>query len=225
MTYNVRLFDYFNWTKDKNTHSRIFDFIYRQQPDILCIQEFYLDKKDHFPTMDTLVSSNRINHAHIKNYRDNQTEGRFWGMATFTSYPIINKGVIDFASSFGNRCLFTDVLIENDTVRIYNIHLQSIRIGEDQYQFLDQIMLTQSMAGIPMKDLYNDLKLLIYRMAHGFIQRGKQADLVAKHIKQCPYPKIICGDFNDTSTSYAYQTLINGLSDTFVESGSGFANT
>lgn len=225
MTYNVRLFDYYRWAEDGNTRTKSFDFIYKQQPNILCIQELYIDRNDNFRIMDTLLQTNSIKHAHIENYRDDQKPGRIWGMATFSSYPIINKGVIDFTSTFGNRCLYSDMIIDSDTVRVYNTHFQSVRIGEDQYLFLDQLMMNKSMKGVPLKSLLGDMKLLIYRMVHGFVERGKQADQVAEHAKQSPYPVIICGDFNDTPTSYAYQRFAKDFIDSFQELGRGFATT
>lgn len=225
MTYNVRLFDYYRWAEDGNTRTKSFDFIYKQQSNILCIQEFYIDQNDNFRIMDTLLNTNSIKHAHIENYRDKPTPGRIWGMATFTSHPIINKGVIDFESSFGNRCLFTDMVIDSDTVRVYNTHLQSVRIGDDQYLFLDQLMMNKSMKGVPVRELLGDMKLLIYRMVHAFIERGKQADQVVEHARKSPYPVIICGDFNDTPTSYAYQQFAKDFNDSFTECGSGFGTT
>ena len=40
-------------------------------------------------------------------------------------------------------------------------------------------------------------------------------------MKNCPYPIIICGDFNDTPVSYAYQQLGDNMIDAFLESGNG----
>lgn len=225
MSFNVRLFDYFNWSGDTGTRQKAFEFLASERPDILCTQEFYINEDDDFPTMDTVLLSNNIRHAHIENYRDNRTDNTIWGMATFSAFPIVNKGVINFTSTYGNRCIYTDLKIGSDTVRVYNVHLQSVRIGEDQYLFLDQLMLTKSMKGVPIMKLLGDLKLLVYRMAHGFIERGKQADQVAKHVETCPYPTILCGDFNDTPTSYAYQRLRNGFSDSFIENGTGVGAT
>ena len=225
MSFNARLFDYFRWAEDGDTRTKSFDFIYKKQPNILCIQEFYVDGNDDFKIMDTLLNTNTIKHTHIENYRDNKATDRKWGMATFSSYPIANKGVIDFESTYGNRCLYTDLKVNEDTIRVYNIHLQSVRIGNDQYLFIDQLMLNKSMKGVPVMKLIGDLKLLIYRMVHAFIERGKQAQKVKEHMNQSPYPTLLCGDFNDTPNSYAYNVLRQDLKDTFVEHGSGFGNT
>lgn len=225
MSFNVRLFDYYRWADDGNTRTKSFDYLYRNQPNILCIQEFYVDSSDHFRVMDTLLNTNIIKHAHFENYRDNQQPNRKWGMATFSSYPIINNGVIDFESTYGNRCIYTDLKVDNDTIRVYNIHLQSVRIGNDQYLFIDQLMLNKSLKGVPVMKLLRDLKLLVYRMVHAFIERGKQAKQVKTHMNESPYPVILCGDFNDTPNSYAYNVLSENLKDTFVEHGFGFGNT
>jgi len=58
-----------------------------------------------------------------------------------------------------------------------------------------------------------------------FINRGQQADIVKKHINSSPFPVILCGDLNDTPSSYAYRKITSGLTDAFVESGRGFAVT
>ncbi len=225
MTYNVRLFDYYNWSNNKNTRHWIYDFLFNQQPNILCFQEFYHDKTGYFPTIDTLLEVNSIRHMHVENYTKKLNNNQLWGMANLSSYPIINKGKIEFESTYGNLCIFTDLKLDEDTVRVYNLHLQSVRIGEDQYRFLDQIMLNKSLSGIRIGELLGDLKLLVYRMAHAFIERGKQADLVAKHVKNSPYPIVLCGDFNDTPTSYSYQTLVKDLNDSFANEGFGMGST
>jgi len=41
MTYNVRLFDLYNWTKNLDSRENIFVMLKRESPDILCLQEFY----------------------------------------------------------------------------------------------------------------------------------------------------------------------------------------
>ena len=40
-----------------------------------------------------------------------------------------------------------------------------------------------------------------------------------------PYPIILCGDFNDTPTSYTYKQLSEGLNDSFSNAGLGIGQT
>ncbi len=47
MSYNVRLFDLYNWSNNKQTRNQIFELIDDETPNILCLQEFfYSEKKD-----------------------------------------------------------------------------------------------------------------------------------------------------------------------------------
>jgi hypothetical protein len=57
LSYNVRLFDLFNPSFEDalNARNEIFQFIEDEQPDILCLQEFYRqDKPTRFEIMDSL---------------------------------------------------------------------------------------------------------------------------------------------------------------------------
>lgn len=219
MTYNVRLFDYYNWSKNKNTRHWIYEFLFKQQPNILCFQEFYHDNTGYFPTIDTLLEVNSLKHMHVENYTDKLNKKQLWGMATLSSYPIVKKGKIEFNGTYGNLCLYTDLLVDDDTTRVYNLHLQSIRIGREGYAVLDELMAKKELTDL------NGGKTILRRMISSFQMRAKQAELVNNHIKNCPYPVILCGDFNDVPTSYAYQTLVADLNDSFSESGIGMGNT
>ncbi len=219
MTYNVRLFDYYNWSKNKNTRHWIYDFLFNQQPNILCFQEFYHDYTGYFPTIDTLLEVNSLKHMHVENYTDKMNNKQLWGMATLSSYPIVNKGKIEFDGTYGNLCLFTDLQVNDDTIRVYNLHLQSIRLGREGYAVLDELVSKQE-----LKDLVGG-KNILKQMINGFRKRAQQAELVKAHMNACPYPVILCGDFNDVPTSYAYQTLAAGLEDSFSQSGRGIGNT
>jgi hypothetical protein len=46
MTWNVHMFDLGGWTKDKTSKNRIIELIKLENPDILCLQEFYWDLRD-----------------------------------------------------------------------------------------------------------------------------------------------------------------------------------
>jgi endonuclease/exonuclease/phosphatase family metal-dependent hydrolase len=49
--------------------------------------------------------------------------------------------------------------------------------------------------------------------------------MIAEHMKSCRYKMIVCGDFNDTPSSYAYRTVRGDLKDAFMESGNGISTT
>jgi endonuclease/exonuclease/phosphatase family metal-dependent hydrolase len=55
--------------------------------------------------------------------------------------------------------------------------------------------------------------------------RAIQARLIRKKIAESPYPVIVCGDFNDTPSSYAYRKTRGPLRDAFIGSGKGIGQT
>ena len=218
MTYNVRLFDYYNWSRVGQTRDWIYEFLKAEQPDILCIQEFYHDNTGYFPTLDTLSEFNNIRHMHLENYF-NISDERQWGMATLTHYTIVGKGRINFSGTYGNLGIFTDVVIDEDTVRIYNLHLQSVRFDHNDYKLMEDIL---------EKSELEDLKksrMLLDRMHDAWVKRASQAKKMAEHMKGSPYPIILCADMNDGPVSYSYELLSKGLNNSFVEQGSGLGNT
>ena len=219
MSYNVRLFDLYNWWHNLETRSKMFNLITDEAPDICCFQEFYHSEKGDFHNLDTLTQFMNAKNAHVE-YTISLRNTDHWGIATFTKYPIVNKGSIQFPGRvFNNSCIYTDIKIHDDTIRVYNIHLQSINFLKKDYYFMDSIIVKDKDEEI--KGSKRILKLL----KNAYIKRAKQIDQVADHIKNSPYPVIICGDFNDPPSSYAYHILSHNLNDAFRESGRGTGQT
>ena len=62
-------------------------------------------------------------------------------------------------------------------------------------------------------------------MKRSYKKRAVQVDIIQKHIKKSPYPIIVCGDFNDTPLSYAYNIIKNNLADAFSISAKGIGTS
>ena len=223
LSYNVRNFDLYNYTKTWHytftKRNKIFDYLCTEKPNIVCFQEFYWDDNNDFNTSDTL--SEILNAKEFHRESTAKKNGKYWGVATFSEYPIINRGKIPFETSTGNVCIFTDIKYKIDTIRVYNVHLESIRLSAEDYIFEESL----NKKNIPSDKLKASSKRILSRLKAAYVKRGPQALLVAKHIKNCPYPIILCGDFNDSPSSFAYQQISSGLTDSFIESGSGFGQT
>jgi len=210
-SFNVRLFDLYNWQNNLKTRDGILNFLSDNQPDIVCFQEFFYSEQDFFPTLDTIPIALGTPHYYVEDSRYVKAARQHFGTATFSKYPIVNKGKIKFDLP-GNCSIFTDMLINGDTIRVYNIHLASVHFIKKDYENLDDPTLEAS-------------KISISKIKQAFILRAQQADRIADHIKACPYPILLCGDFNDTPISYAYKKISKNLSDAFVISGSGIGAT
>ncbi len=217
LSYNVRLFDLYNWKNNNKNKNRIFRFLDKENADILCFQEYYYQNDGKFPTTDTLKKFLPTKNVHQAFSVVNKNK-YFFGIATLCKYPIVNKGKITFKGTT-NMSIYTDILLWGDTVRIYNNHLESVRLGYEDYKFIDKIDLD-----VDKKEV-KDTKSILRRLKRAYIKRAGQVDIIAKHISSCPYPVILCGDFNDTPVSYAYHRMSSGLKDAYCEAGKGTGRT
>lgn len=114
MSYNVRLFNLYNWIKGENFSEKITEFIVEKSPDILCIQEYHPNKK--------LEQSYPFHYIKIK-----ENKNRF-GDAIFSKFKIIHSGSLNFKRS-NNNAIFADIVNKRDTFRVYNVHLESLHIN------------------------------------------------------------------------------------------------
>jgi len=217
MSYNVRLFDLYNWHGNKHSRDSIFSFFCNQKPDILCLQEFYWDRSNSFITRDSIVSM--LSLPYVSEYYSYEIlDTYFYGIACFSKYPIINKEVVPFENT-SNLCCISDIALPSDTIRIFNCHLESLRIIDTDYDIMFGSQgLIYSLKQLP--ELY-------HKISHAFTLRTEQAKRIADLAKKSKYPVLIVGDFNDSPLSYVYQHIksVAGLRDAFKESGSGFGGT
>lgn len=209
LTYNVGRF-----SADTDRRSRrecqqdILDFIREEDPDIVCLQEFYISDPER---LGTILGQYPYRHRHL--YR--LGSGGYFGNLTVSKYPILNSGKISFRGS-ANLSLWTDIRIGRKTVRVYNNHLESFNIS-----FTSLI----KKIGNGPDELSEELVELHGKMNRSNLKRVEQVDIVLEHIRNSPCPAIICGDFNDTPMSYTFRRMRRGRLDTFQEAGNGFAAT
>lgn len=212
-SYNVRLFDFYNWGGGKQTRDQIFEFLRQNQVDVICFQEFYhTDQRGLFDTRDTLVTFLENTHVHER-YTHEMTGEQYFGVVSFSKYPIVHRGEIAFASDANNFCIYTDLVIGGDTIRVYNAHLASIRFQPEDYTAIDRGPDRQ------------ETKRLFSRLAVAYQNRAEQIDRIVAHLAQSPYPTVFCGDFNDTPVSYVYGQVSHYMKDTFRGNHTGFGGT
>jgi endonuclease/exonuclease/phosphatase family metal-dependent hydrolase len=171
-------------------------FIQQENPDIVCFQEF--DYK-------------RIRTDDFKDYPFSYVDFDFHNygnrviQAIYSKYEILDKGNLEFPSS-SNSAVFADIVVENDTFRLYNLHLESLNIRPSN-----------------LKRERSDL--LFGRLRNSFAKQQKQSDIVREHMNISPYRNMVCGDFNNNQFSSVYLNIKGDLKDTFLEKGTGYGKT
>lgn len=194
MNFNVRLFNVYDWIQDKNLSSNTLKFLKAESPDVLCIQEYHPNKE--------------IDLSFYK-YRYEKLSGKSMqhGQVILSKYPIINSGSVEFPET-PNNAIYADIVKDTDTIRIYNIHLESLRINTD------------------VEKLKEEGSERLFKLAGLTFKRQQfQTELFLMHKNRCSYKIIICGDFNNTAYSYVYRKIKGNLNDTFKEAGNGFGRT
>ena len=217
MSFNSRLFDYYEAIAKRGVvRDSIFEMINREQPDIVCFQEFYSRESKQWNVIGPLSKDARKN-VYLNEMGDFYNDTK-WGLFTISTYPIVNKKSFYFdpAYPFATYC---DIKINSDTLRVFNVHLHSFRFSEKERAALGEIIENNE---IPSTEAS---KGILKRFEFAYVAKAKQVDTVAKLIKSSPYRVMVCGDLNDPPSSYAYHEFTEKLDDAFVESGSGFGKT
>lgn len=195
MSYNVRLFNLYDWLPKDDVPSQISKLIDQKNPDILCLQEFSPNEG---------VNTTIFKYNFIKLYGGKNK----YGQAIYSNYKIIDKGEIAFPNS-SNNVIFADIVKDKDTLRVYSMHLQSIKISTDIHEDIDE----------------EKSKFIFNRLSKAFTVQQQQAELIKSHYETCKFPKIICGDLNNSAFSYVYRTIKGEMKDAFEEAGIGFGKS
>lgn len=219
LSYNTMLFGHLQKHTDLSPNKTI-DYILMSDADIVCLQEFAVSSKsksDYLTHEDIYKIFKKYPYKHIE-YNQNENWKRS-GIATFSKYPIVRK--VDFSdpNEFGVT-IYTDIKVGNDTIRLFNSHLESNRLTER-----DRSLPLDLKDDFDSDKLKGTTKILSRKLFVAYKARAKQADRVAEMIEKSPHKVLVCGDFNDVPVSYTYSTIKGDLKDAFVETGLGLGWT
>lgn len=194
MSYNVRLFNRYNWISEIDVPKEIENFISKEQPDIICFQEY---SKMEAPIFDSYP------YRYIQPIVANNKSG----IAILSKFPIINSGYIDFEEST-NSGVFSDIKYKEKTIRVYNLHLESLHID-----LKDTLITRANSHGLQLK--LNEV----------FEKQLRQVNQFIKIDSKNKNPSIICTDLNNSQFSSVYKNLRQGRDDAFSEAGTGLGST
>lgn len=214
MSYNVRVFDRYNWTERENNVPEMLTFIKKQNADILCLQEFGSSRKG--------ITENYILQAlgsypyHYIYYTDNSAQkSHRTGLAIFSKYPIVKRGMKGDKNLIKGCSIFADITIDNLTYRIINSHYESIRLT-NKYDIIK---------GIDSDNYKSRIIDAVSSYQAVSKQHAIHSNEIIELIEATNAPIILCADMNNSPVSYSYHTLSHQLDDAYLTLGRGFGAT
>ncbi len=206
LSYNTHCLGFQN---RKLADNDVLKYLRKQDADIVCLQEFVAFKQGRTWQDVKRYLGYPYSYIDFKTYGGN----RQYGLAVFSKYPLIHKQTLRYESNtnISNRC---DVLVGQDTLRLFTNHLQSNMLNSkdlaleksDSEAYVDELQVKAEKVG---RKITSNTQL-----------RAAQAKLVQQEIAASPYPVVVCGDFNDVPVSYTYRTIAKGLQDAFLAADS-----
>lgn len=193
LSYNVK---WFTNSRGKN-YAEVLQWINDQDADIMCFQEFY--------PLKNIAPRLRQNGK----YEVATDKDRF-SVSIYSKFPIVEQGLL-FDVEQLNNIRFADIDMEGDTVRVYNVHLQSMGMN------------TNSKSS--MSDIENSMKPNLKKFVNSHARRVEQMQVLQDHIQESPYPVLLAGDFNDIPYSFNYFQMKKYMNNAFEENGKGFGFT
>ncbi len=203
--------------ESEKAKQNILQFISSESPGIVCLQEYHGKGRTLYEPLMEMKSDLHAGAYYYESYFSPRFQ-QLTGLVIFSKYKAVNKGKLKFEGSrtFG---IYTDLIINDDTTRVFNIHLASIQLMPSDIDFVVN----------PGQDDNKEFRihaLQIYsKLAEAFDLRERQMTFLLSQIKSSPYPVILAGDFNDTPASFVYDNIAEELDDTFVSKGNGFSIT
>ncbi|MCP9752912.1 endonuclease/exonuclease/phosphatase family protein [Ferruginibacter sp. HRS2-29] len=222
MSWNVAHFDISEHDKRPEVKDQMLNLIRRYEPDVACFQEMV--GSDSFPNAinyvpDIAKSINMPYYFYSYNWKLNYNGQHHFGIIIFSRHPFASKHTMSYApNNYNSIFQYTDVVVNTDTFRLFNLHLQSLKFSPQNLEYLSEPSLEEG------KNLKESMSL-VKKFKTGFIHRQEQSDHIRRAISESPYPTIVCGDFNDVPNSYAYSTIGKGMKNAFTEKGSGIGRT
>ena len=225
MSWNVESFEILKHFTHPEEKDEMIKLINHYQPDIACFQEMSCadsSKTAFYKLQDFIDSLHFPYHYYTYDIANDfyPASNTHYGIIIFSKFPMINRQTVkNFPYNYYNSTFqYSDMLVNEDTVRVFNIHLQSMKLTDDNLNSIDSPSLHIRYDVEESKGIFSKLK-------SSFPKRQLQARNAKAEINKSPYPVIVCGDFNDVPNSYAYETIGDGLQNAFEEKGSGLGRS
>ena len=114
LSYNVRQMSLYRDSEGNGAAEGISRYLEHFDGDIAFLQEFPAGEKEL---------------RDLPSYRDSY---RYRDVAILSRHPLRNEGHLSFPKGYSAACIYADVVLPTDTLRLYCVHLESYRLGRNE---------------------------------------------------------------------------------------------
>jgi len=224
VTWNVHYLDQMYKPNQQKLSQRepIINFLKDQNADVICLQEFFESENPKYLANIEFMKKEfgMPYHFFVDDYRQPRNVYKV-GPVIFSRFPIIQTNRNEYSNSSlaaVESLISADIDVNGTIFRVYTTHLQSVLFRKKEFRNLEKIKNVED-------SLLDASKSIVKKLKQAYSYRGGQAKLVRQELNGCPYPLILCGDFNDVPNSYTYFHIKGALQDAFLERGFGIGRT
>ena len=206
-----------NNNKGSQTRLKMMELIKQQDADILCLQEFFHSLDSGWYQNINYISEN-FNYPFSYYSHDVDGDVHFTGTIIFSRYPIIDSGLVRYPRpTLPEALMHADIKIDDDTIRVFSTHLQSLQFGKTEYIDIAELKKGDS--------VLDNTKTIFSRVKQGSALRSIQAEVARTVMEDSPHPVLFAGDLNDVPNSFTYFTMKGDRQDAFLKKGFGIGRT
>lgn len=190
--------------KTDEQKAELLQFLRTTDADIVCLQELqnsFFTKHNNKMWLDSMSYHMLQGHS----------------IAFLSRFPFLSDTIhIDFPTRT-NHSLACWVDYKGDSLLLINNHMESNHLStEEKDDYANAIMDPHR------QTIKNSSRALIGKLSEAASYRGVQTDSICSMIDRNEgHPMIVCGDFNETPVSYAYQSIARRLTSAYRQAGRG----
>ena len=206
------------WKKDEPIP--VIELARESGADVVCFQEYQFSRKGGYeePVLRAALQK-EYPYYHIV-YNSDQ-KNKVMGVAIYSNWPLRVQEKIDKREK--NYCWagYYEIEVRGRRIALVNCHLQSNSISDQNRK------LYKEQAAHFQTDSLRRMEDGLRQLGPSFRTRTEQVAIINRYLAERrkqwkeSLPMLICGDMNDTPTSFAYRAMRGRLADTWQDAGFG----
>ncbi|MBS1607416.1 MAG: endonuclease/exonuclease/phosphatase family protein [Bacteroidetes bacterium] len=220
VTWNVARFIELKKNNNEGSQTRLkmMELIKEQNADVVCLQEIHTSIAPAYYNNIEYIQK-ELGYPYFYFTWELDVKDHWYSSIIFSRLPMIDTGRVYYPKPGITEVLLrADLKFNNDTIRLFNTHLQSVLFEKTDYDKIESLEHGD-------EGFVGNSKGILSKVKKGAIIRGRQADKAREIISQSPYPVLFTGDLNDVPTSYTYSTIRGDMQDAFLQKGLGMGRT